>query len=60
MNIVISNRKLRVCLLYGGNYHRKIIQRLFTLNNKTVIIPVPSKFTISEEKLNLIKNASEK
>lgn len=55
MNIIISNIELGICLLYGGNHHRKTIQTLFTLNNKTVIIPVPSKSTISEEKLNLIK-----
>lgn len=60
MDIIISNKKLGVCLLYGGNHHRRTIQRLFTLNNKTVIIPIPSKSAISKEKLNLIKNASEK
>jgi ABC-type Fe3+-hydroxamate transport system substrate-binding protein len=57
MNIAIFNRELGVYLLYGGNHYRKTIQTLFALNNKIVVIPIPSKSTISEEKLNLIKNA---
>lgn len=52
MNIAISTRELGVYLLHGGNHHRKTIQILFAPDNKTVVIPIPSKSTISEEKLN--------
>ena len=66
MNVAIFNRELGVYLLHVyllhevKDYDGKSIKMVFNPYKDIIVIPVPSELIMDEEKLNLIKNASEK